>query len=273
MTQATINALYIYPIKSCRGISVRHAEVLSTGLRQDRRWMLVNDKHSFVTQREQPRMALIAPELKGEGLLVSAPEMPPLTISGVAREHTLKVAVWRDQVSAFDEGEVAAQWFSKFLGMSVRLVRFDDAQSRLSSSEFTGDASGCSQFADGFALLVIATASLADLNARLTTPLPMNRFRPNLVLDGLPAYGEDQIHELRSEALALRLVKPCTRCKITTTDQVTGVAQGPEPLSTLMKYRRSAALRGVTFGQNAIVVAGPGAQLTLGQPLQAIVRA
>lgn len=272
MNQAIVSALYIYPIKSCRGIALDRARVTSTGLAQDRRWLLINDKHSFITQREQPRMALIAPELHGNGLRVNAPDMPPLSVAGEARATRMTVTVWRDQVSAFDEGDAAAAWFSQFLGISVRLVRFDESQARLSNREFTGEALGHSQFADGFALLVIANASLDDLNTRLPAPLPMNRFRPNLVLDGLPAYGEDEVHELRSDALTLRLVKPCTRCKITTTDQATGVVQGTDPLSTLMKYRRNAALRGVTFGQNAIVVAGSGAQLAVGQHLQVIAR-
>jgi uncharacterized protein YcbX len=212
-------------------------------------------------------MAVIVPELHGEGLLVNAPEMPTLMIDGQSRQLSLNVTVWRDKLSAFDEGDAAATWFSSFLGRAVRLVRFDETQSRPSSIDWTGDVAAYNQFSDGFPFLAIATASLDDLNARLASPIPMNRFRPNVVLDGLPAYGEDSVYELRSDALCLRMVKPCTRCKITTTDQAAGVVQGTEPFTTLMKYRRHPALRGVTFGQNMILVAGAGQRLSVGQTL------
>lgn len=268
MTQIIISGLYIYPIKSCAGITLDHAQLTLTGLAQDRRWMLVNEQGRFVTQREQGRLALIAPTLQGAGLQVGAPDMPLLTVAGTAQDLPVTVTVWSDQCRAFDEGEVAARWFSTFLGVPVRLVRFDDSQQRESNRDWTGATTGFNQFSDGFPLLVIGTASLDDLNTRVPAPLPMNRFRPNLVLAGLPAYGEDELYELGTDAWRLRVVKPCTRCKITTTDQSTGVSQGTEPLSTLMKYRRNPQLRGVTFGQNLIVVSGAGAQLAVGRPVQ-----
>jgi uncharacterized protein len=270
MNSAVISGLYIYPIKSCRGIALDEASVLTTGLAQDRRWMVVDATGKFVTQREQPRMALIAPELQRQGLQITAPGMSALMIEGRSSAHNSTVTVWRDQVAAVDEGNAAAVWFSAFLGVAVRLVRFADDQIRLSSRDFTGDVAAYQQFSDGFAILVIGEASLQDLNSRLPTPLPMNRFRPNVVLAGLPAYAEDALHELRGDALCLRLVKPCTRCKITTIDQATGISHGTEPLSTLMKFRRDPVLRGVTFGQNAIVLRT--GQLKLGQSLQVTVR-
>lgn len=267
MNAVTVSGLYIYPIKSCRGIALNESEVLATGLAQDRRWMVVNEKGTFVTQREQARLALIVPELTADGLLVRAADMPPLAVRSLTTRQ-LTVTVWRDAVSAFDEGDEAAAWLSHFLGLSVRLVRFDDAHARLSNRDWTGEVAAYNRFSDGFPLLVIANASLAELNTRLPQPLPMHRFRPNVVLDGLPAYGEDEVHELRSDTLCVRLVKPCTRCKITTIDPVTGIAEGTEPLSTLMKFRRNPALRGVIFGQNAIVVTGVGGRLRIGQALQ-----
>ncbi len=267
MSQVMVAGLFVYPIKSCRGISLDAATVRATGLAHDRRWMVVNEQGKFVTQREQAHMALIAPQLQGDGLTVTAPGMPALAVAGTNTDQVRTVTVWRDQCPAYDEGDVAATWLSTFLGTAVRLVRFDDAHQRLSSTEFTGDTPAYNQFSDGFAMLAISNASLSDLNSRMTLALPMNRFRPNLVLDGLPAYGEDEVHELQVGGLSLRAVKPCTRCKITTTDQDTGVAQGTEPLSTLMKYRRHPQLRGVTFGQNLIVIAGAGEQLKLGDQL------
>lgn len=268
VTHAVVSGLFVYPVKSCRGIALNHAQVVATGLQQDRRWMVVDVQGHFVTQREQPRMALIAPELHGVGLRITAPGMTPLIIDGLSIEQRTSVRVWRDHCAAFDEGDTAAAWFSEFLGLAVRLVRFDESQPRLSSREWTGQVEAYNQFSDGFPILVISTASLAELNSRLATPLPMNRFRPNLVLEGLPAYGEDTLDELRTDSLCLRVVKPCTRCKITTTDQATGIAQGTEPISTLMTYRRNPELRGVTFGQNVIIVAGAGNTLSIGQTLQ-----
>ncbi|MGE0113455.1 MAG: MOSC domain-containing protein [Steroidobacteraceae bacterium] len=268
---ACITGLFIYPIKSCAGIALTHAQLSATGLAsgqvQDRRWMLVNAQGRFVTQREQGRLALVTPALQGMGLKVTAPGMPMLEIAGVAREQAVAVTVWNDQCQAFDEGDNVAQWFSGFLGQPVRLVRFDDAQPRISSREWTGELQALNQFSDGFPLLVISTASLDDLNDRLSAPLPMSRFRPNLVVAGLPAYGEDQVHEFQAGATRLRVVKPCTRCKITTIDQATGMSQGFEPLNTLRSYRRNVALKGVTFGQNLVIADGIGTQLQVGQPL------
>lgn len=268
MNQISIRGLYIYPIKSCAGIALDHAELKPAGLAQDRRWMLVNEQGRFVTQREQGRLALVAPMLQGAGLRVAAPDMPQLTITGTAQDMPVNVTVWSDSCRAFDEGDAAAQWFSTFLDMPVRLVRFDESQQRVSNRDWTGEATGLNQFSDGFPLLLIATASLDDLNTRVPVPLPMNRFRPNLVLEGLPAYGEDALYEVHTDSWRLRVVKPCTRCKITTTDQTTGISQGTEPLSTLMKYRRNPQLRGVTFGQNLIVIAGAGTRLSVGEPVQ-----
>jgi uncharacterized protein YcbX len=259
--------LYIYPIKSCRGIELDNVTVLATGFTQDRRWMLVNEQGRFLTQRELPQLALIAPTLAGIGLTVHAPGMTPLVVTGT-RTQAMSVTVWKDQCRAFDEGEQAADWFTQFLGSAVRLVRFDDTQLRLSSRDWTGELPAANLFSDGFPLLVIGQASLTDLNSRLTRPLPMNRFRPNIVVTGLQAYEEDRVDEFSSGDLCLRAVKPCTRCKITTTDQATGIAQGMEPLSTLMQYRRNAQLRGVTFGQNLIICAGIGQRLHVGETLQ-----
>lgn len=265
-SQATISALHVYPIKSCRGLDLASATLTTAGLRGDRCWMLVDVQQRFVTQRELPRMALITPEFHGEGLQVTAPDMPLLSIAGNSDSST-SVSVWKDQCAAFDEGDAAAEWFSSFLGREVRLVRFDEAQQRLSSPDWTGGVAAENQFSDGFPLLVIAQASLDDLNARLSAPLPMNRFRPNIVLSGIPAYAEDRIHELSDGDITLRLVKPCTRCKITTTDQALGVSVDREPLATLMTYRRDPQLRGVTFGQNAILCHGVGQSVRVGQSL------
>jgi len=263
----TIAALHVYPVKSCRGVALDAATVTTAGLEHDREWMFVSPEGRFVTQRELPRLSLIGTELRGGQLHLSAPDQQRLAVPLDARGPALEVTVWRDRCRALDEGDEAADWISGFTGRALRLVRFDPSQRRTSDRAWTGPVDGYSRFSDGFALLAISLASLADLNARLPAPLPMNRFRPNLVLDGLPAYGEDSVGDLVAGGIRLRIVKPCTRCAITTTDQATGTVTGEEPLRTLKTYRWSAALRGVMFGQNLIVVAGAGGRLQVGTEL------
>lgn len=269
--RTTLTALYVYPIKSCRGIAVNERVLAATGLDQDRRWMVVDAAGQFVTQRECARMALIEPQFAtsaiNTGLQVQAPDMPMLHIDGQSTDRPVSVTVWNDQCAAFDEGDEVAAWFSTFLQRAVRVVRFDDATPRLSNRDWTGEIVAPNRFSDGFPLLLISEASLADLNSRLSQPLPMNRFRPNLVVSGLPAYGEDAVHELVDADIRLRVVKPCSRCKITTIDQHTAAAQSLEPLASLARYRRHAELQGVTFGQNVIVIEGAGEVLRVGQTL------
>jgi uncharacterized protein YcbX len=272
MPTAVIGGLHVYPVKSCAGVSLQQAVLTDTGLQLDRRWMLVRPDGYFVTQRDLPMLALIQPVIQQQGITLTAPGMPSLQISGTNDTVSMEVAIWRDVCLAFDEGEEAAEWFSTFLQQSVRLVRFNDQRVRLSSREWTEELAAPNHFSDGFPVLVISSASLADLNSRLETKLPMNRFRPNIIIDGVGAYVEDATEELRGRNFALRLVKPCTRCKITTTNQATGKVEGDEPLLALAKYRRSLALKGVLFGQNAVIIRGHGATLSVGDRLDVILR-
>lgn len=266
-SHATVTGLYIYPVKSCAGTALDVARLSATGLEHDRRWMIVDTEWRFLTQRELPRMALIAPTLQANGLRLDAPNLPGLHVVPVEGNEATEVTVWRSHCNAFDEGNSVAQWLSEFLQRSVRLVRFDDSRPRFSNREWTGEVEAPNRFSDGYPLLIISQASLDDLNSRLSSPVPMNRFRPNIVIDGVQAYGEDEVHELADGPLRLRVVKPCTRCKITTTDQATGVVMGTEPLATLLKYRRSVELKGVLFGQNVIPIDGMGSTLRIGQSL------
>ena len=162
---------------------------------------------------------------------------------------------------------MAAQWLQDFLGAPHRLVRFDPAFRRRSDPKWTGDIEAFAKFADGFPWLVISQASLDDLNARLDKPLPMNRFRPNIVVAGLDAFEEDRIAEFSVGNIALRPVKPCTRCAITTTDQELGERSGDDPLRTLRTFRLDRELKGVTFGQNIILRTGIGERLAVGDLL------
>lgn len=263
-----VSSLHVYPVKSCRGIDVQQTLLTNTGVAFDRQWMVVNAAGRFLTQREYPRMALIQTGLYQQGLRLDAPGMPTLQLSMNATRSEQSVTVWRDTLIALDEGSEAANWLSKYLQADVKLVQFDPRAQRKSSAEWTGDVVALNQFSDGYSILVISEASLADLNSRLpsnTGPLPMNRFRPNIVLSGVNAYDEDRLHEIKMGAIRLRIVKPCTRCKITTTDQTSGEVRGDEPITTLKSYRWDAKLRGVTFGQNIIVIEGIGETLSTGQ--------
>ena len=263
-------SLHIYPVKSCKGVDLDAARLTEEGLEHDREWMIVTPEGRFLTQHEQPRLALISTSLDDQGLHLSAPGAPGIAVPFDFRGDPVQVTVWRDRCQAHDQGELAARWLSDFLGRPLRLVRFDPTQRRPSDVAWTGGVDAVSRFSDGFALLAISLASLADLNARLAAPLPMNRFRPNLVLDGLPPYGEDALGDLTVGGVRLRRVKSCTRCSITTTNQVTGAVEGDEPLRTLKTYRWDPALRGVKFGQNLIVVTGDGERLSRGMELHAV---
>ncbi|MDO9482722.1 MAG: MOSC N-terminal beta barrel domain-containing protein [Hydrogenophaga sp.] len=282
--QATIDQLWVYPVKSCAGVAVPDAELTPTGLAYDRTWMVVDSAGEFVSQRELPRMALIQPTFKMGQLVLRAPGMLALHLALDAAESPLSVRVWDDAVAAYDMGDVAAQWFSDFLGPDaptglkrLRLARFDPAVRRLCSPKWTGGREATTQFADGFGLLVVSTASLAELNERLVAaghaPVDMRRFRPNIVLAGLEAHDEDRLGPLHittadGEAV-IETVKPCARCPIPNIDPVTATSS-PAVGDTLQGYRQDARLNGaVTFGMNAIVLQGDGRVLRVGQMVQA----
>jgi uncharacterized protein len=214
-------------------------------------------------------MALISTQLDGETLVLNAPEMDALVLPVVQIGERVSVSVWRDRCFGFDQGATAAAWFSAFLGRALRLIRFDASARRGSDAAFTDGVAAWTEFSDGFAILIISEASLVDLNARLDQPLPMNRFRPNVVITDVNAYDEDHVRALVADEIELRLVKPCTRCQVTTTDQDTGL-RSLEPLRTLGFYRMNSRLGGVTFGQNAIVARGAGEKLRVGQTLEEV---
>lgn len=265
---ATITALHIYPVKSCAGISLSRAQLTATGFTHDREWMIVHPNGRFVTQREEPRLALIRTTLENRALVLDAPERPPLRIDLGHAGESVEATVWNDRCRAIDAGATAAQWLEDFLGQRFRLVRFDPSWQRRANSKWTGALEAFNQFSDGFPWLLISEASLAALNQRLERPLPMNRFRPSIVVSDLEAFEEDRIAELSNSAVSLHPVKPCTRCAITTTDQQTGLRDGEEPLRTLRSFRLDRELKGVTFGQNVIVSKGINEWLEVGQRLQ-----
>lgn len=282
--QATIEELWVYPVKSCAGIQLPEAELTDTGLLYDRAWMVVDSDGEFVSQRELPRMALIQPSFKMGQLMLRAPGMLSLHLGLDVAEGPLKVRVWDDEVMACDMGDVAAQWFSDFLGPDapehlkrLRLARFDPEVRRPCDPAWTGGVEATTQFADGFGLLVASSASLADLNARLATaghaPVDMRRFRPNIVLGGVQAHDEDRVGAMTittdDSTAVIEPVKPCGRCPIPNIDPATA-ASSPAVGDTLQTYRQDPRLKGVvTFGMNAIVIEGDGQVLRVGQPVHA----
>jgi len=267
-----IASLHVYPVKGCRGIELSSATAGVTGLATegagDREWMVVDSDGKFLTQRELPRLALVTTAVAEGVLRLSAPHMKPHEISlAVAPGTSRDVQVWRDRVRGLDAGDGAARWMSEWLATDVRLFRFDRAHARPCNPEYAGDSGAHTLFADGYPILVIGEASLAELNERLEArgerSLPMNRFRPNLVLAGLPPFAEDHLDTIVAGEVTLRCVKPCVRCSVTTTDQATAHV-GPEPLRTLGEFRMDPKAGGVTFGMNAIVESGAGTTLAAG---------
>jgi len=271
---ARIARLFVYPVKSCAGVELQNALLTETGFDLDRAWMVVDAEGQYLTQRELPRMALIKPTIKLHEVVLRAPGMLALHLAIDTVEAPMEVTIWDDTVPAFDMGAIAAQWFSDFLGQpGLRLVRFDPEFDRPSSREWTGDATALNQFSDGYPLLVASTASLAQLNEKLQAAghaaVGMERFRPNIVLEGMEAHDEDRIGEMQVEtadgAVRLRLVKPCARCPIPNIDPATGVGD-PVVTDTLQRYRRNDRAGGaVTFAMNAIVLEGFGSSLRIGQ--------
>lgn len=272
MSDVHIESLHVYPVKGCRGIALEAADVATTGLvasgAGDREWMIVDAAGRFVTQREYPQLALVCTQARDGFLTLSVPGVRPVALPMRAAEGAARdVVVWRSDVRGLDAGDDAARWLSARVGTAVRLVRFDRSLARPCNPDYAGDTGAHTFFADGYPILVIGAASLADLNARLAAqgglPLPMNRFRPNVVLAGLPPYDEDQVATMTVGDIVLRCVKPCTRCQVTTTNQDTADV-GVEPLRTLTGYRMNERSGGVTFGMNAVVVGGAGGTLAVG---------
>jgi uncharacterized protein YcbX len=268
----TIAGLFVYPLKSAAGSALDHADLDAFGIRHDRRWMVVRPDGRFITQRDSPRMALVRATPGGAALRLTAPGTEPLDLpidgpGPLARR--VSADVWEGPVGAADAGDAAADWITAALGQPARIVHMPDDVTRPVHPRYTRDRARVS-FADGFPLLLIGQASLDGLNVRLVersvAPLPMNRFRPNIVVAGGAPHAEDGWRVLRVgdvPGVVLHVVKPCARCVVTTIEQTTGVA-GREPLRTLATYRRGPD-GGVLFGQNAIH-AGPG-RLSIGDPV------
>jgi len=271
-----ITQLVIYPVKSLGGIALDDACLTAEGLARDRRWMVVDDVGRFVTQRQMPAMATIRVSVESEALVLSHPGVEPLCVPLAARGLTRRsVTVWEDRCDALDEGPEARAWLRAVLGdlrgSGLSLVRFaTDHRRRVEPHSLAPGEEAHTGFADGFPFLVSSTATLAELNRRLLAkglePVPMSRFRPNIVVETAAPLAEDDWCELAAAdgRWRLGLRKPCQRCKIITVDQRSGViALAGEPLRTLVEMNARLAPGGY-FGQNAILLAGDGARLSVG---------
>lgn len=247
MPNLQLVSLHVYPLKSAGGIAVAAARVDEVGLEHDRRWMVVDARGRFLTQRSYPRMALLRTALGDSRLTVTGPAMEALDLPFDPRaEGDVEVIqVWEKDRDAVSCGARAGAWMSEFLGVECRIVRsVSPAGIDRLGPRYTVRAG----FADAFPALLLSRASLDDLNGRLLEPLPMNRFRPNLVVEGVAPYAEDGWRRIRIGDVAVVHRKLCFRCAITTTDQETG-ERGVEPLRTLAGYRRAPDGE-VAFGVN-----------------------
>ena len=264
-TIATVTELFIYPVKSTRAIARERMRLASTGFEWDRQWMVIDGKGTFLSQRTHPQLTQIVPELGADALLLRAPGLPELCVPFTDSGERIAVRVHQDRCVGLDQGAAAAEWLSRTVGQSVRLVRAPPHPERHANPKFAGTIVAPMGFADGFPVLVCNQASLDDLNARMPQPIPMERFRPNIVLAGLPAWAEDDIDTLAIGDVTLRLVKPCTRCAIPSIDQRTG-QRSIDPLPVLRPFRFSRELLGITFGENAVIVSGAGREIARGTP-------
>ncbi|MGF1538535.1 MAG: MOSC domain-containing protein [Elainellaceae cyanobacterium] len=257
-SMVTLSGLHVYPIKSAAGLSLTSAATAPRGFQHDRRWMLVDRAGKFISQRTCPKLALVSVDIGDRELVITAPDHGsqtlPLQPSGPSR---IPVEVWGDRCSAIPMPAVVSDWLSAFLGTPCQLVYMpEDCDRPVDHGQFAADRSDDADtgsplvsFADAYPFLLISEASLADLNHRLAVPIPMNRFRPNLVVQNCDAFAEDGWSRIQIGDAIFRVAKPCSRCTITTVEQSTG-QRGAEPLKTLATFRRWDGQ--IWFGQNLV---------------------
>jgi MOSC domain-containing protein len=264
MTMAiTVRELNVYPLKSARGIPKMRVRLAHTGFEWDRHWLVIREDGTFLTQRTHPALTQIVTDLTEDELILTSEGLKPLALPLAPRGPVRPVRIWKDSCEALDLGDEPAAWVSQVLGTPVRLVRVPPTPGRKADPRYAGSLSAPIAFPDGYPILVCNRASLDELNRRAPEALPMERFRPNLVLAGLEPFAEDRIETIEIGPITLALVKPCTRCIIPSTDQRTGI-RGFDPLPLLRTFRFDRKLLGVTFGENAVISRGVGAILERG---------
>ncbi len=251
-----LSNLTYYPIKSCRGFDLAEAHIERMGLANDRRMMLVTPEGKFLTQAEYPKLALVTPAMINDTVTLSAPNFDPLRFTIQKMGAISHVSIWESKnVQAIDQGDETAQWLSDWIGASVRLVRIANGFKRKVNSDFAVSAEDHIGFADDYPILLISEASLRDLNSKLNSPqgavpaLPMNRFRPNIVVQNCEPFAEDTWKRIKIGDVEMALINPAPRCVVTTIDKET-LEKSKEPLKTLSTYRKQKG--GVMFGMHII---------------------
>ncbi|CAG0978059.1 putative protein YcbX [Myxococcaceae bacterium] len=262
-----VASLHLYPVKSCRGLSPARWRLGPFGLEHDRSFMVVDETGRFLTQREHPALAQVETRIEADALVLAAPGEKALEIplAPPVSAPRVEIVVWKHSGPALDRGEEAAAVFSRLLGIACRLVSLPaDHGRRVDPARFAGEAH--TSFTDGYPILVLSEASVADLNRRLAAPVPIDRFRPGIVVAGCEPFAEDGWKRIRVGEVEIEIVKPCSRCAITTTDQRTGTRDGKEPLRTLARYRQRDGQ--VWFAQNAVHLSG--GVLEVGAPIEVL---
>jgi hypothetical protein len=261
----TISDLFVYPVKSCAGVRMKEVSIVPTGFAFDRNWMVVDADGNFVTQREHPMLALVKPALNG-GVTLTAPDMEPLHVAPNGGGEPVAITLFGETCAAMSTTAEADAWFSKYLGGAFRLVKCDPATLRKGGVQYPQRDDAPTSFVDNYGVLVISQASHAALNQKLPQAVPMNRFRPNIVVAGIDEHEEDYFTNARSGDVALRFVNPCYRCSLTSIDQQSATP-GLDVLPTLSTYRYDEAVKGVKFGAYAAISGGVGAQLCVDSDL------
>lgn len=268
-----LSEINIYPIKSLGGIGLKNSKVETRGLEYDRRWLLVDERNNFLTQREFPKMAAIDVALNGESLRVSSNGERLDVAFAPQTNETASVKIWSSRCRARVYESAVNKWFSDVLQTNCRLVLMPEETVRRVNYFYRVHEEDVVSFADGYPFLLIGENSLADLNSRLETPISINRFRPNLVVKDSKAFAEDDWKTIRVGDCVFHVVKPCARCVITTIDQEVGVKTGVEPLKTLATFRipKRSVKKKILFGQN-LIAERAGAVLRVGDEVEVIER-
>ena len=259
----TLAEIWIYPIKSLGGISLKASEIDAFGLKHDRKWMLVDENNNFISQRTHPALNLLSTSISGDSLTISY-QSESISISLYPKPTALfNVTIWEDECEAFEIDEAVSSWFSEFLKTPCRLVYLSSTKKRLVNNKYAFN-NELTSFTDGFPFLIISTASIQLLNSKLQKSVEMSQFRPNLVIESTEAHIEDTFNEFKIGETVFKAVKPCTRCIVTTIKPNTSTIQ-KEPLSTLSTYRKID--NNIHFGQNLLLVSGT--TLTVGDDVRA----
>jgi uncharacterized protein len=260
-----VSELYVYPLKSCQGIELQQAQVATKGFLWDREMMLVSGSGKFITQRQFPQLAKVKVEIieSNINLRIEDETLTPITFTPTLTGNLIEVEIWRDRLLAIDQGDAVAQWFQQLLNLEpnkvCRLVRQSPEHLRLLESKYASNQEKSLTFADNYPIMLTASASLIELNQRIVEihqqakqAIPMNRFRPNIVVETTEPFVEDTWSVIQIGEIRFTVVKPCSRCIITTIDQQQGAKnQLKEPLNTLGTFRQLSE-QGVMFGENMI---------------------